>query len=355
MQAEQSSAVKAGIFVLVGGVVLIGAIMVLGQRAQLFTSHYALIARFKNAGGLIRGASVRVAGVHAGSVRSVEVEPDSRGDGIVVVTMEISESYRRLIRQGSKASIRTLGPLGDKYVEISPGPSVTPALGEGQEIPTEEAADFFDIAEEARKTFRQTNAIADEIRQTLEAVDKAAFVKNVDATAKSLAGVLDRVENGPSLIHTLIYEESMQKICEDLRVASQILRKAAEEIDAGEGALGVLLRNESAAKAVLDLSASAASARAILEEIEEGEGATNALVFDPEVRKGLSALADASRRLADILRKVQEGDGTLGLLVNDPEVWEGLKRLLASVEESRILRGIVERSAKKEEAASSGK
>lgn len=347
MQSEQTSSVKAGIFVLLGGVVFIGAIILLGQRAQIFMSRYTLTARFNNAGGLIRGASVRVSGVYAGSVSSVEVDPTASDRGTVVVKMEIAETYKSMIRQDSTASLRTLGPLGDKYVEITLGPPDSPLLGAGQEIKTEEFADFADLTEEARKTFRQTNAIAEEIRSTLEEVDKAAFVRNVDATAKSLAVLLERIEKGPSLIHTLIYNDEMNKMVEDLQVASQIMRKSAERIDAGEGALGVLLQDEKAADAVRDLAASAASARSILEAIDQGEGAANALVHDAEVRQGLTSLSDASRELADLLQKVEEGEGTLGLLINDPEIWEGLKRLLGSVEESRILRHVVRKSVEK--------
>jgi phospholipid/cholesterol/gamma-HCH transport system substrate-binding protein len=347
MQAEQSSAVKAGIFVLVGGVVVIGAIVVLGQRAQLFSARYTLVARFANAGGLIRGASVRVAGVNAGNVRSVEIVPAGAEPSAVRVEFDISRSYEAIIRHGARASIRTLGPLGDKYVEIVLGPSGTGSLQDGDEIETEPAADFYDIAEEARRAFQHANRIAEEVSATLEQMDQAQFVKNVHATAQSLAGLLERMEKGPSLVHTLLYDEEVAKMCEDLRVAARVLRETAERIQAGEGAAGMLVQSDKVVQAVADLSASAGSARSILEAIEKGEGAAHALVYSPEEREGLKALAESAEKLSDVLGKVREGEGTLGLLVNDPEVWEGLKRLLGSVEESRVLKYIVRRSVEK--------
>jgi phospholipid/cholesterol/gamma-HCH transport system substrate-binding protein len=349
MQTEQSNAVKAGIFVLVGALVLIGAIVTLGQRAQLFSARYTLVARFKNAGGLIRGASIRVAGVHAGNVRSVQIVPENAGPGIVRVVLDISRDYEGVIRQGALASIRTLGPLGDKYVEIVLGPPAAPPLTDGSEIETEQSADFYDIAEEARRVFQHANAIAEEVSSTLEEMDKTQFIKNVHATAQSLAGLLERMEKGPSLVHTLLYDEEVAKMCEDLRVASRVLREMAERIQAGEGAVGMLVQSDKVAQAVSDLSASAASARSILDGIAKGEGAAHALVYSPEEREGLAALAQSAQKLSDILGKVREGDGTLGLLVNDPEAWESLKRLLGSVEESRVLKVIVQRSVKNAE------
>lgn len=354
MQSEQSAAVKAGIFVLIGGAVVIGAILLLGQREQLFSPRFQLVATFRNAGGLIRGAAVRVAGVNAGTVRTVDVVPSGPESGRVRVVLEISEDYRTMIRQGSRASLRTLGPLGDKYVEITIGSLNDPVLKEGGPIATEEAADFYDIAEEARETFRQANQIAKEISATLGEIDQAAFVKNVHATADSLARLLAKIEEGPSLAHTVLYDEEIPKMFEDLRVAAQALRKTAEQVQSGHGALGMLVNSRELETAMSDLAAASASAKSILQTIEKGDGTAHALIYSEEDRAGLAAFADASRNMSDVLAKVNRGEGSLGMLVADPEVWESLKRLLGSAEESRILKHYVERSIKQNKPNTEG-
>jgi len=75
MSKVHYGSVRAGIFVVAGGVIIILFILALGQRSHLFTRQYALTATFENAGGLLSGAPVRVAGVNAGTVRGIEIVP----------------------------------------------------------------------------------------------------------------------------------------------------------------------------------------------------------------------------------------------------------------------------------------
>ncbi|MEQ6884352.1 outer membrane lipid asymmetry maintenance protein MlaD [Salicola sp. Rm-C-2C1-2] len=79
--------------------------------------HYTLYAEFADAGTLVPGARVAVAGVTVGEVVDVELNARSYR---AKVQMRIQESLDNLAMD-SVAIIMTAGLLGEQYIEISPG------------------------------------------------------------------------------------------------------------------------------------------------------------------------------------------------------------------------------------------
>jgi phospholipid/cholesterol/gamma-HCH transport system substrate-binding protein len=346
MYREQPAAVRAGIFVVVSALIVILFILALGERSHLFTRRYSLTAEFENAGGLIGGAQVRLAGVNAGTVSRIHIVRDVSGKAKVQVSLEISRAFQSNIREDSVATIRSLGLLGDKYVEITLGSENARLLADGAVIRSQEATDYSQVADEARETFRRANAIAQEIIDVLNQLDKAALVKNLDAAAKSLSEILANAEKGPSLLHSLVYDQDLPKALDDLRAAAKSLRTMAEDVESGKGGLGEVIHGEKLSKALSDFADATQSARAILKEVESGEGAAHAIVYDKAGRQALDQLGDAATKLNAVLGDIRDGKGSLGLLIADPSVWESLQRLLHSAEESTLLKFFIERSIK---------
>src|SRR3989442_12092645 len=110
---------RIGGFVLVSLAVFLAIIYLLGARARYFERKYDLVAEFTEVGGLIEGATVRLAGVQIGRVTKVEL-PSGAG-GKVKVTLTIAKRLSDRIRKDSVARIVTQGLLGDKLLEISIG------------------------------------------------------------------------------------------------------------------------------------------------------------------------------------------------------------------------------------------
>ena len=105
-----------GLF-MVAGVASLGYLAVRLGRFELFGgSHYRLEAVFSNAGGLKAGASVAIAGVDVGQVRSIALD-----DYQARVVMSIDQGVA--IQEDAIASIRTRGLIGEKFVAVTPGGS----------------------------------------------------------------------------------------------------------------------------------------------------------------------------------------------------------------------------------------
>jgi phospholipid/cholesterol/gamma-HCH transport system substrate-binding protein len=334
--------------VIVSSLIIILFILTLGARSHLLTRTYLLTATFENAGGLIAGAPVRLAGVNAGTVRRIHIVRQPSGKAMVQVDLSVGRSFQEGIRDDSSAIIRSLGLLGDKYVEITLGSETSPVLPDGATIRSEEAADYYQVAEQAGETFRRANEIAKGIIDVLDQLDKGAMVKNLDAAAKSLSQILANAEKGPSLLHSLVYDPELPKALDDLRAAAKSLRTMAEDVEAGKGELGELIHGEKLSKALADFADAADSARAILKEVQTGEGAAHAIVYSKSEREGLDQLSAAAEKLNAVLGDIRNGQGTLGLLIVDPSVWESLQRLLNSAEESTLLKFFIGRSLKEQ-------
>jgi len=346
MPREHYNSVRAGLFVVIGGIIIILIILALGQRSHLFTRQYSLSASFENAGGLISGASVRVAGVNAGTVRRIQIIREPSGEAKVQLALSLGKAYQGDIRDDSVATIRSLGLLGDKYVEITLGSESAPPLPDGATIKTQDTVDYYQVADEARETFRRANEIAKEILDVLGQLNKAALVKNVDEATQTLSRILTSAEKGPSLIHSLAYDPDLPKALDDLRAASKSLRVTAEKVESGKGGLGELIHGEKLSQALADFADAVDSAKALLKEVEKGEGVAHALIYDKAERQALDQLGAATEKLNAVLGDIRDGKGSLGLLIVDPSVWESLQRLLSSANESTILKFFIQRSLK---------
>src|SRR3970040_529172 len=117
---------RIGAFILVALGVFLAIVYLLGARARYFESKYDLVAECTEVGGLIEGATVRLAGVQVGRVRSVVLPPQPGGK--VRVTMTVARRFQDRIRRNSEARISTQGLLGDKIVELTIGSPRAPPL-----------------------------------------------------------------------------------------------------------------------------------------------------------------------------------------------------------------------------------
>jgi phospholipid/cholesterol/gamma-HCH transport system substrate-binding protein len=159
-----STAFRVGLLVVMGLLFLSIGIFLIGNKDFLFSSTYRLKADFQNVGGLNNGAAVRIGGIHQGTVK--EIDLPSQPDGKVTVVMNLKSATRNIVKKDSRASIKTEGLLGDKYVEISFG---SPKA--------EGVADDGTIASEAPKDVsEQAQALTDEARAGI-----AAFRDNMEA------------------------------------------------------------------------------------------------------------------------------------------------------------------------------
>ncbi len=382
--SERGRAFKVGVFVLIGVAAFLGMIYALGARARLFEPRFVVHAEFTEVGGLVEGATVRLAGVQIGRVSGVNLPPQPGGK--VRIDMTIAKRFGDRIRKDSVARIETQGLLGDRIVEITVGTAAAPPVQAKEVLASRDPFDLSKVMNESAQVVKSVSTLADSLRQTAEALNQSGIINEVAATVtearkvtSQVGRIVNEVERGKGWANALIYEEptALRKL-NGLVASTQTL---LDRVERGEGAAGVLTSEQSTASAKRFVAAMDKLSR-VVEQPSPQDGVLPALLFDPKYRallddagvmarnlrevsdrlaggRGtLGALvkdepADASIRqtsrdlqaamanLKEITEKIKEGEGTVGALIADPTVYERLVNILDGAQRSFLLRGLL--------------
>ena len=85
---------------------------------------------FADASRLKAGDTVRVAGIRVGTVNDVALRPGQDGD-----RSKFDADRDIVLTTGTKAAVRYLNLVGDRYLELVDGPGSTKVLPPGSQIP----------------------------------------------------------------------------------------------------------------------------------------------------------------------------------------------------------------------------
>jgi len=368
---------RVGVFVLVALAVFLGLVYALGARARLFEARYTIHADFTEVGGLVEGATVRLAGVQIGRVTGVHL-PGEPG-GKVRVNLTIARRYSDRIRKNSIARIETQGLLGDKIVEITVGNATAPPVAPGEVLAARDPADFGRVIAAGAETAKDVGALAATLRETAEKVNQSKLIEDAATTVNKLGRVVDQVEHGRGWAHALVYEEPLAlRRLNELIATTQTL---VERVEKGQGAAGVLVSPESTASAkrfvaamdrisgmveqperepgllpgllfdpkyrpvLEDLRTVAHNLREVSDRLAGGRGTLGSLVADSgdegELKLTLQDLRAAVANLKAISQKINEGEGTVGALIADPAIYERLVTILDGAQRSFLLRSLI--------------
>jgi phospholipid/cholesterol/gamma-HCH transport system substrate-binding protein len=176
--------------------------------------------------GLGVGAVVQIAGLPSGNV--VALDFDTATDK-VIVTLKVDRKYAPKITEGSRASIRTQGALGDKFVMIKPGPGQAPVLKEGDTIPAEENTDLLSTLGKSGLQVEKAFDILNRINVMTKQLEEGGFGKNVADASKSFKSSMSSVEDALA--------------SRKLNRALDHLANILEKIDKGQGTLGGIIND----------------------------------------------------------------------------------------------------------------
>jgi phospholipid/cholesterol/gamma-HCH transport system substrate-binding protein len=271
---------KVGLFVLIG--LVLAALMVIRfNKGTGLSSNYRLYLQARNAGGIIPGASVLMAGVPIGNVSDIKLAPD--GSKVTMVA-SIYEKYK--IADNAIFGIGTVGFLGDRYISVSPGPDSKgtphPFLKDDDVVNVEEAFDITRVAESANTLMDRLTGTVDQLSNAVKRLDGSILsdqslgdltntIGNFRGVSKRALDAVDALDvfvrsNTPSLSGSIsnfsLFTEKLNRVTLELgetlatnRVELTAVVKNLEratdkansilaDVEAGKGLAGNLLKNE---------------------------------------------------------------------------------------------------------------
>lgn len=283
---------KIGIF-LAGTFFILGLfIFIVGDLSLWFRkTGYDLTAHFGSVTGLEKQDAVRMSGVKIGYVKDIRLARRH-----AEVLMAISPQYQ--VPKGSKASVASLGLIGEKYIEITPS----------------EQADNYPPGGVLESTqavgFDEMGAMAMSIGEDVKALSQSL---------NKLIGEENRTEIGATLEHLDKFTDDLQDF---MRTNKQALSASIE---------GVSRASRDLDQRVDELSKSLDQTIAAVKGIAE----ENRAPVKSDIEKigvVLDEIKDSLRLLQRSLEKIDKGEGTVGKLIQDPELYDKAKTTLASVE-----------------------
>lgn len=310
---------KVGTLLLIGIALLVAAGVKLGQAANLFGSRYKLVTYLPNAGGLLVGGSVQVAGQLAGTVKAIEFLPvDADTARNLRVTMQVDESLMEQIRGDSKVRLKTIGLLGDKVLDIKPGTPAFPALKDGAVVALEPSVELEEVIARASVAVDTVVALASDIRKVTSGLVRGEgtagqlltnrqLYDNVNITLVRAQQLLGGLQNPNGTIGRLLNDPTLYR---SLTGAIAGVDSLVIQLNNPSGSIGKLLRDDSLYVRVVGVAISADS---LLKSMSGGNGTVGKLLHDQQLYDQLVKLvADLSTVLADV--RANPGRYTKGLI-----------------------------------------
>ena len=109
--------ITVGIFVLLGIIIFVAAVLTLGGQKKTFEKKSTLKAVFKDVSGLQAGNNIWFSGVKVGTIKNISFTPNA----MVEVTMSIETKVMQYIKKDAKAKISSEGLIGNKIIVIFGG------------------------------------------------------------------------------------------------------------------------------------------------------------------------------------------------------------------------------------------
>ncbi len=342
---------RVGVFLAASVALLFAAIILLGRSQTLFAHRVRLQTAFENTSGLVVGAPVRLAGVDVGIVEAIRFDKDLRHKN-VHVTLVVDRRYLDRIRDDSVARLSSKGLLGDMIINISVGSAEAAPLKDGGSLRSQESEGLTEILESVQDGIGEVRALTETVRGRIGLVVTDELARDIGRIAHATAGVVENVESGRGLAHTLVYDPKIPRQAERFFAdASDTAARANDalgrvdrllgEIEHGEGSLHGLVYRDDAGKLLANVDRTVDELDAMIVQVREGKGLLHSLVYDQERTNLLDNLTALSATLKRMAGEVDRGKGTVGALIKDPSVYEDLKVILGNVKRNKLLRAII--------------
>jgi phospholipid/cholesterol/gamma-HCH transport system substrate-binding protein len=137
MMRSTSTLIKFTIFGVVMAMLTAFLFFIFGQVRTGSTNGYSAV--FADASRLEPGDTVRVAGIRVGTVKDVSLQADRK------VLVEFDADRNIVLTTGTKAAIRYLNLVGDRYLELVDTPGSTKIMAVGSQIPEDRTAPALDL------------------------------------------------------------------------------------------------------------------------------------------------------------------------------------------------------------------
>jgi phospholipid/cholesterol/gamma-HCH transport system substrate-binding protein len=294
--------VMVGVFVLLIFVLLAYFTIILSGDV-IFRPEYEIEVVFERVMGLRDGDRVGSRGMSIGKVERLELLED----GVhVYAALDIDVK----MHEGYRVTIVPVSVLGGRYMDVDAGPDEGALLPGDMVFKGDSPYDLMADASELINQFR------------VEFVAGGA-IENLRMATEGLRKIVERVESGKGTLGRLLAEDDT--LYDDLASTMTSLKTITKRIENGQGVMGKLLSEDD--QMYEDLQSMVASLKEVSGRLEAGEGTIGRLLSkDDQLYEDLAA---SVKSLRAITGKIERGEGGLGKLMSDDELYNEIEAAVA--------------------------
>ena len=290
--------VASGVAIFLAFIILIAGFLFL-KNTLFKTGTYTLLIEFNDITGLEPADMVSVSGLRIGKVDDFELR------GLkVFVTISISPDVQ--LPTDSHAQIKSLGMVGEKFIDIRPGTSSN-FLKDGDTLQGKSVSDFSDLTGSAEGLMLQAEELLGNIKIAFENIFDAqgqADLKETLAHLRSLSATLNN--NSGHIAKTLMNIDSLSTNL------SEILTARRGEVESS-------IKNFSEASNRLEgltskMDKSMTSVQSLLAKIENEEGSVGKVIAKDDLYNDLRHLTAELDTLVQDLKKRPQKYLNLGFI-----------------------------------------
>lgn len=291
---------KVGFTVLAGIAIFIFFVLIVGTENNLFTRTYTINLFVTDLEGLTNGSMVTLGGLKIGHVNKLEFSQMNGVNGIII-SISISKEIQNRITEKSYATIKGIGLLGDKYVDITIGNTMEKILEDGQFI---NVLPSYSLESSVKK-------LEEKVSATLTNFDSVLYeFKNITSKINNGDGTASRLINSPSL-----YDNINSVSGKFNRITDAIIEK--------RGTLGKTIYDD---ELYNNLRSTTSNLTGIIDDLKSGKGTIGKLLTSDSVYNNVKSI---SEKLDTVMTNVN-GNSTVGKLLNDDEMY---KKFIVTIKE----------------------
>ena len=300
---------KVGAVIIVALAIIVIAIFKLGQNARLFSSRYTLVSFVPSTSGLREGSQVTLAGQLVGAIKSIDFLPvDLDTTKNLRITIEIDQKVTEQVRRDSRATLRTVGLLGDKLFDISPGTPGFRTLHDGDTLALQNALDLDAVLKQASGTLYKVDSITGTMQRLVNDVSKGqgtmgqlitsrTLYDQLNTTLASTNGLMLRLQNPRGTIAKFLDDPTLYNNLNRVLGSADTI---VAQISSSDGTLGKFLHDD---QLYTRLLTTVSSLDTLVGAMSHGNGTVQKLFTDQELyNRLLTTVTELNTVLTDVRR-----------------------------------------------------
>ena len=281
---------KVGLLTLVAMASVVVMSLKITQNQSGFGKHITYKTILKDASGIFEKTPIKVAGINAGKIKSIELENSQ-----ALIIFEIQEEIK--VTPSAKLKIKSVGLLGDKFIDMDLGGQTGERLPEGSKIVTEGGEGLDSLASDASAVLKEVKEIIVTVKESLRDDQGKNLIKEIVANINDMSASLKRITTGN--------EDQINKIIQDIEAVSSQLahetdRYQKDSLMGDLAKLGPIL--DKVDVAVSDL-------KTIVADVKDGKGTVGKLLRDDAVVDQVSQTLSSVNRLVNRINNIEADIG----------------------------------------------